>query len=256
MKRQSWSITDIGTKRDHNEDSHFRDDELGLYVVADGMGGHRAGDVASRTAVEIVAGEVRTRAAALPPPVKSGKTQILLAEDPVPAMLSDAVRAASEAIIAKIDADRSLMGMGTTATLLFFHDVHAYFAHVGDSRLYRLRRGKLAQLSTDHSLVQEQLDAGLITKAEAESSVYKNIITRSVGFERNTLVDVESIDWQPGDMFLLCSDGLPNLVKDKEIEEIMEKKDPETALAFFVKLANSRGGDDNLTAVLVRAEAE
>lgn len=254
MNVKSWSITDVGSKRDHNEDSLLTDDALGLWIVADGMGGHQAGETASRVAVATVADFVEQGLAWLSPaPPQGGTRQMLAAASEAPEMrlLTEALQAASGAILDRVREDSSLNGMGTTLVALLIHEGQGFFAHVGDSRLYRLRDGEISQLSRDHSLVQQQIDAGLITRSQAQNSAYRNIITRSVGFERNIDVDCESLDVRGGDVFLLCSDGLSNLVSEKELAEIILRKDPPTALNFFVNLANSRGGDDNITAVLV-----
>jgi protein phosphatase len=258
MKMKSWSITDVGRKRDHNEDSMFADDDLGLWIVADGMGGHEAGETASRIAVETLEHEVVERAPLLFESSPGGGTRLMTAatNDPVVSMLTESVQAASGAILDKAREDSTFSGMGTTLVSVYAHDDQVYFAHVGDSRLYRIRNGKIEQLSTDHSLVQEQLAAGIISRKEAETSPYKNIITRSVGFERKIDVDCEAIDMREGDLLLLCSDGLSNMVTDKEILEILSHKEPPVALEFFINLANSRGGDDNITAVVVEACAD
>ncbi len=260
MRMESWAITDVGKKRDHNEDSHLVNDETGLYVVADGMGGHIAGETASRTAVEVMDEVIREKLSQLTPndsqQPATGTRMMFSVEDPVETMLADAVRAASGAILDKIEEDRNLAGMGTTVCSLLFHENKLYFAHVGDSRLYRIHDDQIDQVSTDHSLVQEQVDAGLITKEQAETSKYKNIITRSVGFERDILVDSDLVPCKTGDRFLLCSDGLTNYVTEAEILNIATNKDPETTLGFFVNLANSRGGDDNITAILLQAVAD
>lgn len=256
MRVESWSITDVGKKRERNEDNHLRNPGLNLFIVADGMGGHTAGEIASRTAIETIEREVGAALAGLPPPVSlptGGKTQMMfIGEDPVVRMLVKSVQAASAAILERSQADYNLSGMGTTTSCLFLHGASLYFAHVGDSRIYRIRGETITKISTDHSLVQEQLDAGLITREEAERSRFKNIITRSVGFERDIPVDSALVDAREGDYFILCSDGLSNYVSEEELFKIIQEKEPETALKFFVNLANSRGGDDNITAVLIR----
>lgn len=256
MNIQSWSITDIGKKRDHNEDSILCNDEIDLYVVADGMGGHKAGETASKTAVEVIEEFVTEALKNIPQQdeTTNGKTQMLYAAntDPVKDLFENAVRAASSAILDEVALDDNLEGMGTTVVGLLFKDDRLYYAHVGDSRLYRVRGDQINQITVDHSLVQEQLTAGIISIEEAKTSRYKNIITRSVGFERDIDVDCEEIEAKPGDWFLLCSDGLTSYVKDREIKEIITQKTSETAVQFFVNLANSRGGDDNISAILVK----
>lgn len=253
MRIEAWSRTDVGKKRDHNEDYHLCNSDLNLFMVADGMGGHQAGDAASRLAVETVEKVVKEQLSLLEEQPSGGGTQVMfVASHPVMNLLSNSVVAASQAILDKVEEDPDLSGMGTTTVLLFFHEDKAYFAHVGDSRLYRIRGDRIVQLTTDHSLVQEQIATGIITEEEASQSTLKNIITRSVGAERNIKVDTSPVDFRAGDLFLLCSDGLTGLVEDKEILGILNQKTPETALDFFINLANSRGGTDNITVIVVR----
>ena len=249
MRIKSWSITDVGLKRDHNEDSHFRDDDLMLYVVADGMGGHAAGETASRTAIETISKEVEALEDGLDgmdaSQVSGG------ADDPVQKVISKAIQRASKAILDQVSRNPNLHGMGTTVSALLFLNDHASYGHVGDSRIYRIRNGNIQQISTDHSLVQEQVDAGIITQEEAEKSKFKNIITRSVGFESHVEVDTAYVPVQIGDRFLLCSDGLTNNVRDDEIVRITETEPAERALEALIQLTNQRGGDDNSTIVFV-----
>ena len=253
MRIESWWITDVGKKRDHNEDSLLCLPDIDPYVVADGMGGHRAGDIASRLAVETIESVLR---AALPLTLEPPKRGTMLffspPSDPVVQLLTQAVQAASSAILDAVEKEPELSGMGTTVSGLFFVGEQATFMHIGDSRIYQLRQGELRRITTDHSFVQEQVDAGLLSQAEAQQSRFKNIITRSVGFERGIEVDSAPLSGLPGDLFLLCSDGLSNVVEESELREILQNKDPETALRFFVNLANSRGGDDNVSAILLK----
>ncbi len=261
MQIQSWAVSDVGKKRDHNEDSIYSDDELYLYIVADGMGGHKAGATASATAISIIKDQVDNGLKQLPGAVEEsdsrrGTQMLFAAEDPVISILTEAVQGASSGILDLSEGKPDLKGMGTTVVSLFFINNQAYFAHVGDSRLYMVRDKKIQQITTDHSLVQEQVDAGLISSVEAQNSTYKNVITRSVGFDRAVRVDCENIGVRVGDRFLLCSDGLSNYVSDLELQDILVQKDAETALQFFINLANSRGGDDNISAVLVSVSAD
>ncbi len=249
MRIKSWSITDVGLKRDHNEDSHFRDDDLMLYVVADGMGGHAAGETASRTAIDTIAEVVESLESHLDD--DSSAPQANGDDDPVQQVITKAIQGASKAILDLVAHNASLHGMGTTVSALLFLNDHASYGHVGDSRIYRIRNGNIQQISTDHSLVQEQVDAGIITKEEAERSKFKNIITRSVGFESLVEVDTAYVPVKIGDRFLLCSDGLTNNVRDEEIARITETEPPERALENLIQLTNQRGGDDNSTIVFL-----
>jgi protein phosphatase len=253
MKVVSAGLTDVGRKRNHNEDSFLIDDELQLYVVADGMGGHAGGGTASRIAVETIDKELRrAREGRDNPFVTTPNLQDAL----LPDALRTAVERACLAIFTTAQEDPRLSGMGTTVISLVVRDNQAFFAHVGDSRAYLVRGPLIQQISEDHSLVNEQIKAGMITPEEAKHSRYKNIITRSVGFEEEVQVDVMGVVAEPGDVFLLCSDGLANMVEDRELHEAVQAS---ASLADVPKrlidLANERGGDDNITVIVVQVSA-
>jgi PPM family protein phosphatase len=169
--------------------------------------------------------------------------------------LADSIRFACSNIYDTALDDVSLRGMGTTATLLLIASGRAFLAHVGDSRCYLLRGDTFVQLTEDHSLVNEQVQAGLMTEAEARTSHLKNIITRSVGFEPDVAVDTLVLPLQPGDRFLLCSDGLTNLVQDPELAKKLAQPSIEQVPAALVELANDRGGDDNITVICLEVLA-
>jgi len=252
MKVVSAGLTDIGRKRNHNEDSFLIDDELQLYVVADGMGGHAGGGTASRMAVETIDRELRSsRLSKDNPFLKSA----VLQESPLPEIIRNAVERACVSIFNAAQDDPRLAGMGTTVIAMIIHDNQAFFAHVGDSRAYLIRANTIQQISEDHSLVNEQIKAGMITPEEAKHSRYKNIITRSVGFEEEVQVDVMGLIAEPGDVFVLCSDGLANMVEDDEIREVVVNTSFENAPQKLIDLANERGGDDNITVILVGARS-
>ena len=238
MKLISYSLTDVGRKRDHNEDSFLVQDDVGLFAVADGMGGHQAGERASRMALDTLAQSLKRP--------ENGADR-----DDVLARLRDATQTAGAAIFDAAQADPSLQGMGTTMTALWFHGGRAYLAHVGDSRAYLFRDGRAQQLSDDHSWVSEQVRAGMMTEEEAKESKFRHIITRSVGFERDVLVDGAAIPVQPGDCYLICSDGLSNYVEGDELARVMTAKFYRDVPRLLIELANDRGGDDNITVVLV-----
>jgi serine/threonine protein phosphatase PrpC len=253
MKVLSAGLTDVGRKRNHNEDSFLIDEELQLFVVADGMGGHAGGGTASRIAVETIDRELRHARDTGENPFK-GETN--LQDSPLPEFLRGAVERACVEIFKAAQDDPRLNGMGTTVISLLVKGNHALFAHVGDSRAYLVRGDLIQQISEDHSLVNEQIKAGMITPDEAKHSRYKNIITRSVGFEEEVQVDVMGLLAEPNDAFILCSDGLANLVDDKEIREIVAaaaeiKETPKK----LIELANERGGDDNITVIVVKTSA-
>lgn len=252
LKVYSAGLTDVGRKRNHNEDSFLVDDEIGLFVVADGMGGHAGGGTASRIAVETIDAELRS---ARNNPVNPFKVDTNLQDSPLPEILRTAVEKACQAIFRAAQDDPRLNGMGTTVISLLVRGNHALFAHVGDSRAYLVRGDLIQQVSEDHSLVNEQIKAGMITPEEARHSRYKNIITRSVGFEEEVQVDVMGLICEPGDSFVLCSDGLANLVEDKEIREtIAGLPDLSEVPKKLIALANDRGGDDNITVIVVRTD--
>lgn len=252
MKVVSAGLTDVGRKRNHNEDSFLVDDELQLYVVADGMGGHAGGGTASRIAVETIDKELRrARESRENPFISTPNLQDAL----IPEALRTAVEKACLAIYTAAQEDPRLSGMGTTVISIVVRDDQAFFAHVGDSRAYLIRGELIQQISEDHSLVNEQIKAGMITPEEAKHSRYKNIITRSVGFEEEVQVDVMGVITEPNDVFLLCSDGLANMLEDREIHELVlgtpNFKDVPKRL---IDMANERGGDDNITVIVVQMQ--
>lgn len=244
MKLFAWGLSDVGRKRDHNEDSFLVAPKLGLYAVADGMGGHQAGEMASRMAVEIVEKDVEAAHA-------EG------AFDEGEGGAGRAIRASAQhagaAIYDAAQADPEKSGMGTTLTAMLVHKGRAFVAHVGDSRCYLYRDGRCQQLTEDHSWVGEQVRAGLLSEEEAKESKFKHVITRSVGFEREVLVDGNAVTVQPGDCFILCSDGLSNYLEGPELAQVMTANFYRAVPSLLVEIANQRGGDDNITVVLVHA---
>lgn len=239
----------MGRKRNHNEDSLLINEALGLFVVADGMGGHAGGELASRMAVETTEAELlegaldgdSDEASSLKEPEALGR-------------LREAIDRACLTIFERSQQEPALTGMGTTLTALLLRGGQALVAHVGDSRAYLIRDGEIEQITEDHSLVNEQLKAGILTEEQAKHSPYKNIITRSVGFESHVVVDTDALAVQKGDTFLLCSDGLTNLVDDDEIVSHCMELPLEELPGALIWLANDRGGDDNITVVAVRME--
>ncbi len=252
MNIAASGITDTGRKRDHNEDSFLVDDTLGLFVVADGMGGHAGGGTASKLAVETIRDRLREAKRDAPGAFGASAEP---EDGKLLEFLRQAVEAACAAIFTAAQGDPSLAGMGTTVTAALIDGATAYVAHVGDSRCYLLREGRIYQISEDHSLVNEQLKAGAITVDQARHSRFRNIITRSVGFEQEVMVDMMGLEVEPGDKMVLCCDGLSNLVQDHEILEIAGSVPVEEAPGKLVALANERGGDDNITVIVVHARA-
>jgi len=233
--------------RARNEDSYFRDDGLRLYVVADGMGGHRGGDVASRLAVEEIENVIR----GWKPEYLNEITSVNGPRPEEETRLVVALKRANARIWNEAEANPEHRGMGTTSTAAMFSDGEVTIAHVGDSRAYLIRDGNIRQITEDHSWVNEQVKAGFITSEEARTHRLKNLITRSLGHEPHIKVDVLRLGLEEGDRFVLCSDGLTNLVLDDEIKDITLAGEPDKALKTIVDMANERGGNDNITAVMV-----
>jgi len=237
----SFGKSDSGLKRLENEDAFVVKPELGFCLLADGIGGAAAGDLASRTFAE-TALEVLTKAEAQ-------------SEQERRASVQEAFRLAHERIQGCVKENPHYRGMGCTAELVVFYDESCILGHVGDSRTYLLRKGELKQLSRDHSIVQDQIDQGLITAADARKHPLRNVILRAVGVDDSLEVDILSGKTLPGDIFLLCSDGLTDMVNDETIEKVLlsplslvQKVDE------LIELAKSEGGYDNITVILTGIE--
>jgi protein phosphatase len=241
-------ITDVGLRRAVNEDAYFFDDELGLYVVADGMGGHAAGDVASREAVDAVHGMVRRDRGRLARVAQGDHSPEAIRH--AVRLLESAVQAATYMVFGIAQHTPEQQGMGTTVSALAICGAYAITAQVGDSRVYLVRDGVAAPLTEDHTLVAWQLKQGIITEEEAATSPHRNVITRAVGSREYVQVDTRVIEVRPGDAFLACSDGLHGYLREEEIPPILDLG-PSLAVQRFVQLANDRGGRDNITAVVV-----
>lgn len=246
MMIKAAGVSHVGMKRSENQDNFLVAPELQLFVVADGMGGHKGGETASSLAVQSI-GEYFRNA------VKAGS-----AIDPQ-TKVKEAVAAANKAIQAKGQVDTSLAGMGTTTTALHFAQGRLFIGQVGDSRGYLIHPQRIWQITRDHSLVQEKLRAGLITRAQLKTDRMKNVITRSVGFEAEVEVDVYSMEVHPGDAFVLCSDGLSGMIDDTQIlriidENVFGQRSVEKAAQRLIEAANKNGGEDNVTAIVVSIE--
>jgi PPM family protein phosphatase len=240
MKLEVWAQTDIGLKRDNNQDAILVDHDLQLYVVADGMGGHNGGEVASAMAVEAVQETVRRRLGETKPSPRK--------------ILADAYREASSRIFQKSSYESpELMGMGTTMVLLWAFRDKIYIGNVGDSRAYLFRvPNNLWQITEDHSLINEQVKAGVISEEEAPHVSGRNVITRSVGFEKDVNVDVFERDAMQEDAYLLCSDGLSALVPSPKIANILAKNKFSDVIPKCIKDAKAAGGDDNISVILIK----
>ena len=249
MRITSAGITNVGMKRQNNEDNYLINDGLGVYVVCDGMGGHAGGEYASQiavTTVEEVLANIRDEN-----PDVDGATDEQITQEKI----KYAVRLAGKRIYERAQADPEFRGMGTTAVILLFRRGMAYLAHVGDSRGYLIRGGEITQRTEDHSWVNEQIKAGLITPETAKHHRFRNIITRSLGFQEEVEIDTQVLRAEPGDLYLLCSDGLSNLVEDAEMGEMLVENSFQETLHMLVEIACQRGGDDNITAVIARVDS-
>jgi len=234
--------TDVGVVRSGNEDSFLLDCAQGLFIVADGMGGHAAGEVASEMAVQIVSKELGSLRG--------------LSDGEAAAKMRSAIRKANAAIFDRTLAEHDKRGMGTTTTVMVLFSRRYLIGQVGDSRAYLLREGQLLQLTKDHSYVQEQVDAGLLTPEQARTHPYSNVITRCVGANEDVAPDVYFGNLESKDVVLLASDGLTGMLEDDQIATIMSaEENPESCVNKMIADANRRGGLDNITAIVVRVDA-
>jgi protein phosphatase len=238
---KSFAKTDVGRRRKNNEDAFLVDDDLGLWVVADGMGGQAAGEVASQQAVETVHGMVVSG-------LRQGTSR-------VERVLESAVQAATYMVYGMAELDSTKSGMGTTLSAVLRQPDRLVMAQVGDSRVYRIREGRASQLTEDHTLINWQIQQGIITPEEAKRSKQKNVITRAVGNRDYVQVDIFPCDVKPGDKFVLCSDGLYAYVQTEELVALAEPGG-EAAVQAMIDEANRRGGRDNITVALVEARED
>ena len=236
MKKRTWGITDKGLKREGNQDSYLVEDRLGLYIVADGVGGHFGGEVASALAVETVREVVNH------PRATEFRPRDVLAQ---------AYEEASHRIFDRAAQESKLNGMGTTMVMSYVRENKIHIANVGDSRAYLYRKPFLWQLTEDHSLVNEQIRLGMMTEEQARKLIGKNVITRSVGFERDVFPDLLERELFDGDSYIFCSDGLSGMVPDNEICHILNTNAIDKTAQILVQRALDHGGDDNVTVLVV-----
>ena len=251
MRVSSCGITDVGVKRTKNEDNFLVNEDLQLFVVCDGMGGHAGGEYASAIAVHTVEEAMLFDAEA---PGAEGHNGASPALETAREKLRHAVRLAGRRIFHRAQEEPEYGGMGTTCLALVFDGAHALWAHVGDSRAYLLRGGAIEQLTEDHSWVNEKLKEGLITAEQARNHKLKNIITRSLGYTEEVDIDLDARPVQSDDRFVLCSDGLSNLVDSDEIGRVANAMGPMEAARRLVQMACERGGDDNITVIVVHVD--
>jgi PPM family protein phosphatase len=247
---QTASLTDPGRVRDHNEDCIESRPDIGLYVLADGMGGYNAGEVASGMATSLISDGIQES--------WIGRDVARLGRDDAKALserlIREQIARSNSAIFTTSQNNPECAGMGTTLVVCLFFDNFLTVAHIGDSRLYRLRGEAMEQVTRDHSLLQEQLDSGLITPEEAKLSQNKNLVTRALGIDPTVEPEVHVYETEPEDIYVLCSDGLSDMVEDEEIRLtlITLRTNPTLTVAQLVQAANDNGGRDNISAMLVR----
>jgi len=249
-KLEMVGLTDVGMRRDHNEDAIGLTPELGFAVLADGMGGHNAGEVASAMAIEIVTRYFKERLPDLPMSKLDDSTgftgESMLAQH--------VIGRANNAIFETSQRKEECAGMGSTIVVAMVYGNRLTAAHIGDSRMYRLRHDVLSHITEDHSLIQEQVRRGLLTQADARNSSIKNLVTRALGIEPDVEPDVVEEIVQPGDIYMMCSDGLTDVVPDEAIRlSIIEnRKNLDRATEQLIQFANDAGGPDNISVIIFR----
>jgi protein phosphatase len=253
MRIEVAGNTHVGMKRNHNEDNYLILPDQNLCCVADGMGGHSSGEIASRIAVDELAEFFRMTAADQEAtwPFKMDKSRNYDEN-----RLAAGIKLANKSIFDKASSDLKFKGMGTTIVSLHFTQGAAYVGHVGDSRVYFFRQGVLKQVTEDHSLLNDYLKARKLTPEEIENFPHKNVIVRALGMKETVVVDMARVEPRQGDVFLLCSDGLSGMVTDPQMQEVLARTpDLEKACERLIDMANAAGGNDNVTCVLARYHA-
>jgi protein phosphatase len=244
------SATDPGIVRSHNEDSIAADAAKGLVVLADGMGGYNAGEVASGMATTVIMTELQRLLDERPAHERDPATGVSRADS----LLREQIAKANTSIYQAAQSQPQYAGMGTTLVAAMFHDNKVTVAHIGDSRLYRLRGEDFRQVTRDHSLLQEQIDSGMITPEQAKFSQNKNLVTRALGIDATVEPELHEYDTEVGDIYLLCSDGLNDMVSDEDMGMTLQTLAANLQLAAqqLVQMANDNGGRDNVSVILVR----
>lgn len=249
-KIEVHALTHAGAKRSHNEDAVFGDADLGLAVVADGMGGYKGGEVASALAVNTVKGELEGALERQRRQDSETESQF----SPESRAVREVLEASNHIIFNTSQSQPQYGGMGTTVVLILFYDQRVTVAHVGDSRLYRLRNDELELMTVDHTLLQELIARGFYTAEEARQSQNKNLVTRALGIEEEVEIDIQEDIALPDDIYLLCSDGLNDMVEDRDIYLTLKRYNDDLgqAVAELVQQANNNGGKDNVSVVIAR----
>ncbi len=249
MHVHGFAATDVGQQRDHNEDSFMVDDDLGLYIVCDGVGGHAAGEVASALAVETVRDFMKRHRATLK---KTAEGAVSLSH--VSRLVEEAIQKACQTVYDQAHSSHEHYGMGTTITLLLRVGDRGIMGHVGDSSLYMYRNGYVHKLSDDHTFVAELIRNGVLEPENAANSPYSNVLTRALGKTSSVQVDILELDLIPDDVFMLCSDGLSNYLNEsKELGGFLGEDELQNVPELLIAIANHRGGSDNITCVIVQA---
>ena len=246
--------SDPGMVRSHNEDSIANDVRFGLAILADGMGGYNAGEVASGMATTVLMTEMQS-ALSQHAPFEPDETGAAAEAGTIAArLMREQITKANTSIFSASQSQPQYAGMGTTLVTALFYDNKMTVAHIGDSRLYRFRAGKFSQVTRDHSLLQEQIDSGMITEEEAKHSQNKNLVTRALGIDPTVEAEIHDYDTLQGDIYLLCSDGLSDMVEDEEIGLTLETLGGNLNLAAqqLVQMANDNGGRDNVSVLLIK----
>lgn len=239
------ALSHIGSVREYNEDSMFasEDSTIPLFIVADGMGGHKAGEVASSMAIDIIVEEFKENNKELNNP------------NDIKGFIKNAMERANALVYKKSLIEAKCDGMGTTVILAYYLDNKFYIGHVGDSRAYKISEDGINQLTDDHTLVNELIKKGSITESEAENHPQRNIITRALGSSIGIKIDILEVDFSKGDVLILCSDGLYNMVDDGKILQAIEKNQSlDQAVKFLIDLANENGGKDNITVIAIKLD--
>jgi len=249
-KIEITGLTDVGSVRDHNEDAISTETSLGLAILADGMGGHRGGEVASAITVSTIYDTLTEKLKKLNEGGIDEKTGYSMESITV----HDAIELANSNVFDSSSENSQYRGMGTTVVVVLFYDNRFTVAHVGDSRLYRVRDGVFEQVTRDHSLMQELVDRGFYTPEQARKSLNKNLVTRAIGIEENVCIDIQEDVTQINDIYLLCSDGLNDMIEDDLIHETIKRNTDnlEKAATELVEEANRHGGKDNISVILAR----
>ena len=229
--------SDVGRVRENNEDSFFVDTERGIFIAADGMGGHRAGEVASKMAVEIISSSLK---------------ESLKDNGDIPLIIHKAIQVANREIYKKAAQDANLAGMGTTVVLTIYNENKIYIAHVGDSRAYLIQGNEIKQLTQDHSLVAELLNAKEINEEDARNHHLRHVLSKALGTEKSVKADIQNVQYQNGDYFLFCTDGITDMLRDEEIRRIfLNGQDLQKICEDLISSANEKGGKDNMTVVAI-----